>query len=91
MGERAQTISKNFKDDEIIGKLPNGDIYLKLGVKRKSYNREDSDLTNDSPYVASEETYINYEALMASRIRELKRKYLGDEVLNDEVDNWDTE
>lgn len=34
---RPKTISKNYYDDEIQGILEDGSIYLKLGVKRKSY------------------------------------------------------
>ncbi len=33
-----QTKSKNFKDHEIRGILPDGSIYLKMGVTRKKYN-----------------------------------------------------
>lgn len=33
-----QTKSKNFKDHEIKGVLPDGSIYLKMGVTRKKYN-----------------------------------------------------
>lgn len=33
-----KTKSKNFKDDEIIGVLTDGSIYLKMGVTRKHYN-----------------------------------------------------
>lgn len=84
--------SKNFKAEEIIGRLPNGDLYLKMGVKRKSYIREDISLVNDSPYIAStEEQYINYEALEATRNKELRRRVIGVDDINDEIDNWDTE
>jgi len=31
-------MSKNFKEREIIGRLPDGSIYLKMGVTRKHYN-----------------------------------------------------
>lgn len=33
-----QTKSRNFKDHEIKGILPDGSIYLKDGVTRKRYN-----------------------------------------------------
>lgn len=33
-----KTMSKNFKEREIIGRLPDGSIYLKMGVTRKHYN-----------------------------------------------------
>lgn len=33
-----RTKSKNFKDHEIRGILPDGSIYLKDGVTRKRYN-----------------------------------------------------
>ncbi len=86
--------SKRFKESEIIGRMPNGDLYLKMGVRRKDYTREDMSLVNENPYVAGttgEESYINYEALEASKNRELVRRMLGSEDLNDEIDNWDTE
>lgn len=34
---RSKTISKVFYDREILAKLPDGSIYLKMGVKRKHY------------------------------------------------------
>lgn len=34
---RAKTLSKNFYDDEIQCVLPDGSLYLKLGVRRKHY------------------------------------------------------
>lgn len=46
-----QTKSKNFKDHEIKGILPDGSIYLKMGVTRKKYNDqldyEDMDHINE--------------------------------------------
>lgn len=33
-----ETKSKNFKEREIKGILPDGTIYLKMGVTRKRYN-----------------------------------------------------
>lgn len=87
-------ISKVFKNSEIIGRMPNGDLYLKQGVKRKSYLKEDNSLVNDNPWVGNSdagEGHINYEALGITKMREMRRKVLGIEDLNDEVDNWDTE
>jgi len=46
-----QTKSKNFKDHEIRGILPDGSIYLKMGVTKKRYNDkldyEDMDHINE--------------------------------------------
>lgn len=46
-----QTKSKHFKDHEIKGVLPDGSIYLKMGVTKKHYNDkldyEDMDHIND--------------------------------------------
>ncbi len=46
-----QTKSKNFKDHEIRGILPDGSIYLKMGVCKKRYNDkldyEDMDHINE--------------------------------------------
>lgn len=46
-----QTKSKHFKDHEIKGILPDGSIYLKMGVTRKKYNDqldyEDMDHINE--------------------------------------------
>lgn len=35
--ENKRTISVHFDDSEIIGRLPNGDLVLKPGVKRLKY------------------------------------------------------
>ena len=59
--ERQKTISKNFYDDEIIGKLDNGDLVLKMGVKRLKY---DDDIDPDTL-----ESHINYTALSAERMQ----------------------
>lgn len=41
-------ISKSFDNNEIIGRLPNGDLILKPGVKRLKYNDGiDPDLLED--------------------------------------------
>lgn len=50
-----QTKSKNFKDHEIKGILPNGSIYLKMGVKRKRFN--------DSIDPDQLESHINYDLI----------------------------
>lgn len=88
-------ISKQFKNSEIIGRLSNGDLYLHMGVRRKSYNREDVSLVNNNPWTghSNEESYINYEAYEANRVKELKKRVVGVDDLNDsgEIDNWETE
>lgn len=33
-----RTLSKNFNDDQVKGILPDGSIYLKMGVCKKRYN-----------------------------------------------------
>lgn len=33
-----RTKSKNFNDDQVKGILPDGSIYLKMGVTKKHYN-----------------------------------------------------
>jgi len=47
-----ETKSKNFKEREIKGILPDGTIYLKMGVTRKRYNDqisyEDMDQINQN-------------------------------------------
>ncbi len=48
-------MSKNFKESEIKGILPDGSIYLKEGVKRKKYN--------DTLEPDELEPHINYELL----------------------------
>jgi hypothetical protein len=47
--------SKNFKPKEIIGRLPDGSLYLKMGVKRKKYN--------DSIDPEELESHINYDLI----------------------------
>ncbi len=50
-----QEISKKFKNKEIIGRLPDGSLYLKMGVKRKKYN--------DSIDPDQLESHINYDLI----------------------------
>lgn len=49
-------MSKNFKDYQIKGVLPDGSIYLKMGVTKKHYNDkidyEDMDQINDKLIMA---------------------------------------
>lgn len=53
-------MSKNFKEKEIIGRLPDGSIYLKMGVTRKHYNDkidyEDMDQINEKLLMAEKIT-----------------------------------
>jgi hypothetical protein len=80
--KRTRTISKVFYDDEIIGRLPDGDLILKPGVKRKSYDTFDGDLTSD--------THINYDVIKSKRDKEVLEKHYGEDNTG-EIDNWDTE
>lgn len=59
--------SKNYKQKEIIGRLPDGSLYLKMGVKRKKYN--------DSIDPDELESHINY-ALINWEKAELYYKYV---------------
>lgn len=47
-----RTKSKNFNDSQVKGILPDGSIYLKMGVTKKHYNDkldyEDMDQINES-------------------------------------------
>lgn len=79
---RNKTISDTYFDDEIIGRLPNGDLILKMGVKRKSYTKLDLDLSSDSQ--------INYDLLERITIMN-KIKSNRDVDCDDKVDNWETE
>jgi hypothetical protein len=80
---RKKTISKVFYDDEIIGRLPDGDLILKPGVRRKYYDSFDGDLTAD--------THINYEVINSAKHKDIMDKHFNDEVNTGEIDNWDTE
>lgn len=85
--ENKRTISKHFDDEEIYYRLPNGDLYLKPDVKRKTYDKSDVDLTG-SEFIL--DTQINYYALAITKAKEANRKnedYNPDE----ELDNWLTE
>lgn len=82
--ERLKTISKNYYDDEIIGRLDNGDLYLQMGVKRKSYDKSDNDLSSDK------DSQINYFLLASVKNKESMKRY-KDVDINDELDNWETE
>ena len=64
--ERQKTISKNFYDDEIIGRTEEGDLILKMGVKRLKY---DDDIDPDQL-----ESHINYTALSAERMKRIREK-----------------
>lgn len=79
---RSKTISNTYFDDEVLGRLPNGDLILKMGVKRKSYTKLDLDLSSDSQ--------INYDLLERITIMN-KLKANRDVDCDDKVDNWDTE
>lgn len=63
-----QTKSKNFKDHEIRGILPDGSIYLKTGVKRKNYNDE---LYDDNMQ------HLNQELLIMKSWEDFYRKVVG--------------
>jgi len=80
---RSKTISKHYYDDEIIGRLPNGDLLLKIGVRRKYYDSFDEDLTSDA--------HINYEVIKSNKHKDTMSKHFEDEVNTGEIDNWDTE
>ncbi len=54
-----KTKSKNFHDHEIKGILPDGSVYLKMGVTRKNYN--------DSLDYESME-HINYKLILVEKI-----------------------
>jgi len=64
--ERQKTISKNFYDDEIIGRTEEGDLILKMGVKRLKY---DDDIDPDQL-----ESHINYTALSVERMKRIREK-----------------
>lgn len=81
---RQRTISKEFYDDEIIGKLDNGDLYLQMGVKRKYYDKSDNDLTSES------DSQINYFLLANIKNKESMKRY-KDVDPNEDTDNWETE
>lgn len=76
------SISKHFTDDEIIGILPNGDIYLKMGVKRLK-NRFTMDLEPT-------DEHINYDAIRISKNKESMKRYQDVSPEEDQIDNWET-
>jgi len=78
---RAKTISKNFYDDEIIGRDSNGDLILQMGVKRKNYTLADGDLN------AMEQ--INYQALAHDTLSTKIKSYNDIDDNGSEVDNWE--
>lgn len=53
---RTKTISKNFYDREIIAKLSDGSLYLKMGVKRRHYG---DDLNYDDMHQLIQEEVIH--------------------------------
>lgn len=79
-----RTISKHFDDDEIIGRLPNGDLYLKPGVKRlPAYNPFDMESMIDE--------HINYDSLFRNYNKEVMKRYTDYKPMEGEIDDWDTE
>jgi len=80
--EEGHTISKSFKDDDIICRLPNGDLYLKMGVKRL---KNTFTLSEDN-----EDEHINYDALRISKNRESAKRYQDVSYNEDQIDNWET-
>ena len=81
---KTRTISNHFDDDEIIGRLPNGDLVLHMGVKRAQYNSFDTDLT-------SSEEHINYAALNKEKNKKSLDRYRDIDPMEDEIDDWLTE
>lgn len=77
-----RTISKHFDDSEIIARLPNGDLYLKMGVKRL---KSTFSLSEGDP-----DEHINYDALRISKNRESMKRYQDVSYNEDQVDNWET-
>jgi len=63
--KEGRTISKHFDDSEIIGRLPNGDLYLQPGVKRLKYDSQDPNEL---------ETHINYTELTVRKITDKKNQ-----------------
>lgn len=51
-----RTISKHFDDSEIIGRLPNGDLVLKPGVKRLKYVDADEVIEQEEGEVGSKQS-----------------------------------
>lgn len=52
---RTKTISNTFYDREILARLPDGSLYLKMGVKRKHYG---DDLNYDNMHQFIEEERV---------------------------------
>ena len=53
---RTKTISKNFYDREILAKLPDNSLYLKMGVKRQNY-QDDLDYNNIHQFLQDDGIY----------------------------------
>ena len=79
--ERVKTLSKNFYDDEIISLLPNGDIYLKIGVRRNPIPSKEIEQSIESDY-------INYDIIRSDKFKQLHDLLLGED-RSDEIDDWD--
>lgn len=105
--ERTKTISKSYYDDEVIGRLENGDLYLQMGVKRKHYDKSDNDLGSKYLEVDYEDTrlglkpisfpvsgsgeYINTYLLEIDKNKESMKKYKDTDLNEGEIDNWETD
>lgn len=80
--ENKRTISLHFDDDEIICRLPNGDLYLKEGVKRtRNYSLVENEIPDEN---------INYHIVTSNKGRETMKRYTDHQPNEDQVDNWET-
>jgi hypothetical protein len=78
--DNKKTISKNFKDDEIIGRLPNGDLYLKPGVRRiKKGSINDYDVQDQ----------FNYDLINVNKINAKRLMNQDFKAFEGEIDNWE--
>lgn len=78
---RLRTMSKHFYNDEIEYVLPNGDIYLKQGVKRREYSTAD--------YETNGTEHINFPALYKDSWEKKVRSYTDIDEKGTELDNWE--
>lgn len=79
--KRLKTISKHFFNDEILGVMSNGDILLKMGVKRKNYSKSDFEVDKTE--------HINFSALYHDKWINKVKSYTDIDGTGSERDNWE--
>ena len=84
-----RTISKYFDDTEVIGRTSDGDLMIKMGVKKKRFSNDELSLEMD------ENSQINYYLLQKDEFRQLVNnakdpgEYMEGDIIEETLDMED--